>query len=103
MVKMYLSPFCKLLLCFDSKPRITRVRPHPSHPSNWSLNYREYQANWTLTIRSFHVEDSSTNLFYFLVLFLLPTNLWNSICLVIIVHGGHGQVKLNALKGVASR
>ena len=88
MVKMYLSPFCKLSLCFDSKPRITLVKPHPFYPPNWSLNYHEYQANWTLTIRSFPAEDSSTNLFSFLVLFLLPTNMWNSICLVIIVPGG---------------
>ena len=89
MVKMYLFPFCKLSLCFDPEPPITLVRPHPFYPPNWSLNYHKYQVNWMLTTRSSPVEDSSTNLFSFLVLFLLTMNSWNFVCLVMIVPGGH--------------
>ena len=55
MVKMYLFPFCKPSLCFDPEPPITLVRPHPFYPPNWSLNYHEYQANWTLTIKKLPV------------------------------------------------
>ena len=88
MVKIYLFPFCKGSPCFDDQPRNSGVRFHPFYPSDWSLNYHEYQVNWTLRTRSFFTRDSSTNLFFFLVLFLLPTNLWNYLCLVIIVPGG---------------
>ena len=84
MVKIYLFPFCKGSVSFGNQPQNSGVRFHPVYPSDWSLNYHEYQVNWTLRTRSFFTRDSSTNLFFFLVLFLLPTNLWNYLCLVIV-------------------
>jgi len=89
MVKMYLFPFCKLSLPFGFEPRMSLVRSCPFYPPNGALNYHEFLENWTLTISSFPEEESPTNLFSFLVLFLLPTNLGDSICVVMIVPGGY--------------
>ena len=91
MVKMYLFPFCKQSFASGFEPQIKWIRPCPFCPPNWASNYHEYQANWTLTTRSLPTDGCPTNLFSFLVLFLLPRNLWNSLCHLMIAPGGHGQ------------